>query len=327
MFRYPGESVVKAIYQDNRQLHTSDNLDRSGFVIGSYGTEMPLFMILSEREEVLAVPQISVSEAEGVYPQESAEDEARYTALVDRAVRAIKEGTLQKVVLSRQLDVPTDKTALEIFRDVLAAYPSAFCYCWYHPDVGCWIGASPEILLHYSGTILSTMSLAGTLERESGKEPSWGSKEREEQRMVTDYISEVLVREGIAVERSEVETVEAGNLWHLRTTLTGKASSEQVSSVVKALHPTPAVCGIPLQQARDFISHYEGYSRKYYTGFLGELHRGKGRETRLFVNLRCMEYLGNKARIYVGGGITSNSDPAAEWDETRAKSKTILKVL
>ncbi len=181
--------------------------------------------------------------------------------------------------------------------------------------------------MHYSGGVLSTMSLAGTLQRESGKKPSWGSKEREEQQMVTDYISEVLTGEGITVERSEVETVEAGNLWHLRTTLSGLATAEQVVSAVKALHPTPAVCGIPLQEARDFISHNEGYSRKYYTGFLGELHRGKGRETRLFVNLRCMEYLGDKARIYIGGGITSSSDPSKEWDETRAKSKTILKVL
>ncbi|NER11121.1 chorismate-binding protein [Muriicola jejuensis] len=327
MFRYPGESVVKAIYQEDRQLHRSDNLDRSGFVIGPYGTEMPLFMILSDRDEILSIPEIRVSETEGVYPPESAEEAARYAALVDRAVQAIREGTMQKVVLSRQLDVTTGKTALEIFGAVLAAYPSAFCYCWYHPEVGCWVGASPESLLHYSGGMLSTMALAGTLEKKSGKEPSWGTKEREEQQIVTNYISEVLTREGISAARSEVETVEAGNLWHLRTTLSGKASEEQVSSVVKALHPTPAVCGIPLQQARDFIGLNEGYSRRYYTGFLGELHRGKGRETRLFVNLRCMEYLGDKARIFVGGGITANSIPAAEWEETRAKSKTILKVL
>ncbi len=91
------------------------------------------------------------------------------------------------------------------------------------------------------------------------------------------------------------------------------------------MHPTPAVCGIPLDSAKQFIKQTEGYDRKYYTGFLGPCNvNGK---TNLFVNLRCAELFANNINLYIGGGITKDSIPEKEWEETELKSKTLLSVL
>ncbi len=327
VFRYPGEAVVKGIFQSDSRLHTAGNFDRSGFLVGPFGKEKPAFMILPHKTVEVSVEETRSTQTSSAESREPELEEKRYKNLVSKAVKAIEDGALNKVVLSRQFEVTTGKSALDIFSALLPAYPSAFCYCWYHPEAGCWVGATPETLLRYAKGVFSTMSLAGTLEKKAGEEPGWGPKEREEQQMVTDYIAQVLSQKGIQARQSAVETAEAGNLWHLRTTLSGEVSADQVPALISALHPTPAVCGIPLQDAREFILENEGYSRGYYTGFLGELHKEQGQETRLFVNLRCLEYLEDRARIFVGGGITADSDPEKEWEETRAKGRTMLRVL
>ncbi|GGD37730.1 hypothetical protein GCM10011361_01000 [Muriicola marianensis] len=308
-------------------MYAPVDLTRSGFIVSPFRKDNPAFMILPDRiveatDQTTKIKGVTTAES-----TESVEEANRYKDLVRRAVQTIRKGNLKKVVLSRPMEVPTGKSALEIFESLLAAYPSAFCYCWYHPEVGCWLGATPETLVHFSKSEFRTVALAGTLKKEEGKTPAWGPKEKEEQGIVTDYIRAALSEMGIKTETSAVETVAAGSLWHLKTTLTGKVDSDQVGEVIRALHPTPAVCGIPLKEAQNFIRENEGYARGYYTGYLGELHREKEGETRLFVNLRCMEFLGDRARIFVGGGITASSDEQKEWEETRAKSQTVLRVL
>lgn len=80
--------------------------------------------------------------------------------------------------------------------------------------------------------------------------------------------------------------------------------------VLDELHPTSAVCGMPKHQALEFILAHEGYDRQFYSGFLGPVHM-EGRSS-LFVNLRCMQLAADYASLYVGGGITAQSDPASE---------------
>ncbi|MEA3463441.1 MAG: chorismate-binding protein, partial [Bacteroidota bacterium] len=90
-------------------------------------------------------------------------------------------------------------------------------------------------------------------------------------------------------------------------------------------HPTPAVAGQPKEDAICFIKQLEPHDRDYYTGFLGPLqHRGA---TDLFVNLRCMKITPSFISLYVGGGITLESDPAEEWNETRLKAQSLLKIM
>jgi len=112
------------------------------------------------------------------------------------------------------------------------------------------------------------------------------------------------------------------------------------------LHPTPAVCGLPKESAKQFILEHEDYNREFYTGFLGELNcettiaPRSGRRnienrayavsrtsTQLYVNLRCMQLKNQQAIIYVGGGITEGSNAESEWEETVSKSLVIKSIL
>jgi isochorismate synthase len=95
--------------------------------------------------------------------------------------------------------------------------------------------------------------------------------------------------------------------------------------LVEALHPTPAVAGQPKDEAIRYIKELEPHDREYYTGFLGPVT--KDREMDLFVNLRCMKVTPEFLALYVGGGITLDSDPADEWEETRLKAESLLQIL
>ena len=126
---------------------------------------------------------------------------------------------------------------------------------------------------------------------------------------------------------SPIETIKAGNVLHLLTKIYGalKLDKYNLKNFINALHPTPAICGIPRKKAKQFILDSEGYNREFYTGFLGELNSEERSE--LYVNLRCMQLKQNNAIIYVGGGITKDSIPEKEWIETVNKTNTIKKVL
>jgi isochorismate synthase len=160
-----------------------------------------------------------------------------------------------------------------------------------------------------------------------GKEPTWGAKEKEEQEMVTQYIKDVLKDKVEDLCVSQTRNSRAGQLWHLRSDVSAQIEAGQTKEIINTLHPTSAVCGMPLQEARKFILENEGYERKFYTGYLGELNLGSKSDIQLYVNLRCMELVEGKALIYVGGGITANSDPDKEWQETIEKSHTMLNIL
>ena len=328
IFSYPDDSRVKAILQKDAVVHTSSDFTESGFVFSPFGDDLPTVLLKSDRTlEASLEENLRVLPGDPLVFRAEETEKEQYKQLVKGAVDAIRAGKLKKVVLSRRIEVGTSKSALEIFTDLLYRYPTAFCYCWYHPAVGCWAGATPEILLQVAGSQFTTVALAGTMEKSGSVKPEWKEKEKDEQQLVTNYIVEVLNDEGIEVKSSEVETIAAGSLQHLKTTLTGNLSEWQTTRLIKALHPTPAVCGIPLDHAKNYILKNEGSSRKYYTGFLGELNVEEALQTRLFVNLRCVELSADKALIHVGGGITLDSDPDKEWEETIAKSHTVLRAL
>ena len=98
----------------------------------------------------------------------------------------------------------------------------------------------------------------------------------------------------------------------------------QLYELLKALHPTPAVGGMPKDLSKEFILQNEGYDRTFYAGFMGF---DNGNEAEYFVNLRCAQLFSNKVKLYVGGGIMPDSIPEKEWKETEMKSKTIGELL
>jgi len=95
--------------------------------------------------------------------------------------------------------------------------------------------------------------------------------------------------------------------------------------MLKLLHPTSAVCGMPLEPALDFLRDHEGYDREFYSGFLGPVNL-EGASS-LFVNLRCMQLFETSARVYAGAGVTADSDPEKENEEVDMKIQTLSQLI
>ncbi|WP_306642434.1 chorismate-binding protein [Sanyastnella coralliicola] len=239
---------------------------------------------------------------------------------IKKAIEQIIESDLDKVVLSTITFKADLKPSADWLQSLKKNHPNTFVYCLYHPEAGCWMGATPEILVSADGDRFKTMSLAGTRKYEDDTIP-WGQKESLEQSIVTDYIKARL-KEGGAEELriSRPETVRFGDLEHIRSELRFK--TDDISRTLDLLHPTPAVCGTPLDTAYEAITALEDHDRKWYTGYLG-WHDDQG-DSYFYVNLRCFEVYSNGILGYTGGGITFDSLPNEEWDETRHKLNALL---
>mgnify|MGYP005853649915 CR=1 FL=1 len=244
--------------------------------------------------------------------------------LVTEGISSIKNDEFQKVVLSRKIVLKQHISIVETFQNLITNYPTAFRYLFFHPKLGLWMGASPEQLVKINQNKFETVALAGT--QLFSENVIWATKEVEEQQIVTDYIVSKLKKNTKNLEISAVKTIKAGNLAHLKSIISGELSTEfKANDLIQMLHPTPAVCGFPKEQAFDFILKNEGYDRKYYSGFLGEFKINS--KTDLFVNLRCLEVEKDAVNIYVGCGITKDSTPEKEFLETENKSKTMSTIL
>jgi len=121
----------------------------------------------------------------------------------------------------------------------------------------------------------------------------------------------------------------AGNLLHLKTEYNVDLKAvdfPQLGSVMlDLLHPTSAVCGMPLEKAQEFLKAHEGYDRQFYSGYLGPVNFKN--ESHMFVNLRCLQLFPKKAIVYAGAGVTIDSIPEKEWEETEMKFDTLLSVI
>jgi isochorismate synthase len=242
---------------------------------------------------------------------------------VEKAVKAIKNGTFDKVILSRVEKVSVeDKNPLAIFMSLCKRYNSAFVALVVIPGETVWLTASPELLVSLEGDTVKTVALAGT--KPASDNIAWGEKEKAEQQMVVDYVHKVLVNNCTDVQMSGPVDAIAGNIAHLKTEFTATLSTGMVY-LLEDLHPTPAVCGLPKNKALEFITKTELHKRKYYTGYLGPCNmNGK---TEWYVNLRCAELFPDRANLYIGGGITADSVPEKEWNETIMKAQTLLSVM
>lgn len=254
-----------------------------------------------------------------------------YMQQVDAIKSSIATGAFQKAVLSRIRVVKGNHLAIvpKLYQAICRRHPNAFTYL-FKSDEHFWLGASPEPLLRLREGKVSTVSLAGTrpYAEKHLNINRWTVKEVLEQEYVTRYIHDVLRAFQVKDYRvSSPYVKKAGNLLHLRTdfTLDFEKLNGRLWEFVEAMHPTPAVAGQPKEDAISFIKQLEPHDRDYYTGFMGPLlHQG---ETDLFVNLRCLKITPGYISLYVGGGITLGSDPAEEWNETRLKAQSLLKIM
>jgi len=325
-----------------------------GFAFAPFdtGTSPVLFLKADfEREVNFNHPQIDISDlkclpelpenkegfAYEAAPGES--DAAEYREKVQQVIQRIRKGEARKVVLSRRklLGKITESNYFSAFKKLSISHSDAMINMVYIPEnKQVWIGASPEVLVSQNSSgLFTTMSLAGTQSAFdlAGKEIKpvdalWTHKEIEEQAIVGRYIINCLKK--IRVREFEEEgpkTVKAGNLLHLRTFYSidnREVNFPNLSSVMlNLLHPTPAICGMPKENAEKIIEDIEGYDREFYSGYLGPVNVKA--ESHLFVNLRTLKVEDGMVYVYAGGGITEDSQPEKEWAETEMKMDTITR--
>lgn len=254
---------------------------------------------------------------------------ASYFEALDKLLERLNAGKLQKAILSRVIHEtkPKDFDLLNSFENLCQQYPQAFTHICAHPELGIWMGATPELLLHKKESKISIMALAGTQAAQGEATYQWRAKEIEEHQLVGQHIEAVASQNNCTLkQKSNPENLLAGRVVHLCTQYEFEANEQfDLKDFLKKLHPTPAVGGLPVAAGLNAIHDLEPYNRKYYCGFLGEINEQQ--DAHLFVNLRCMQVDNEKIAIFVGGGITAASQAEEEWQETILKSKTMVDVL
>jgi len=259
-----------------------------------------------------------------------------YLSLVELTIGAIEKNHFQKAVPSRRIEISLKDSfdPVSSFLGLCNAYTNAFTSLVSIPNVGTWLGATPEVLLEVEGeNVFKTVAIAATQKRDPEKttgDTAWTQKEIEEQAMVSRYIincfKKIRLRE---FEEKGPKTIEAGNLLHLKTEYSvdmTEANFPQLGTVMlDLLHPTSAVAGMPKENVLSFLKENEGFDREFFSGFLGPINIQNA--SRIFVNLRCMQLFENSAFLYAGAGITEDSVPEKELLETELKFNTLLNVI
>lgn len=321
LYRYPGSKDFELIAQNEEKANTS-------FVFYPFekSVEYPEIRISGKSITINGKKELQSLQLTDALLSKcnsySAVEKAEYIVLLKKLIDELKSSKLTKLVLSRALFVEKDLHSLVIplLSEITDLYPSAFVYLFVHPIAGIWIGASPETLLEGKQQSFKTMSLAGT--KSTDKPSSWSEKEIQEQALVSEFILDQLAGLGVKEIRQDGPyDKEAGNVTHLCTNFEFD-STQSVEKLLNVLHPTPAVCGLPRNEAKQLIKKLETWDRAYYTGYCGT--QDIQGNYRFFVNLRCAQLFKEGAKIYVGGGVLEDSNAEAEWLETEMKSKTIL---
>ena len=343
IYRLPYSSEAIRIECDNviRLQSIDDIRGRKGFVMIPYDLESGHDVLLFEgTQQPTPITQQLTPNTQP--PAQITQNPSSYAKAFAAFMSALQKGEFTKLVLSRASEWEWDDNEEELMAAFYRAcnlYPRMMIYLAQIPGEGVWMGCTPEILVSGSGTHYRTMALAGTMSVPDTipvKNIVWSQKNRKEQEIVADYIRDCVSPYARILEEEGPYTSRAGQLVHLKTEfhLAPKPNEGEQSiinyqlsiiNLIKALHPTPAVCGLPAKEAAAFIRENEGYDREYYSGVVGMLDEEN--ETNLFVNLRCGHFHDGKAILYGGGGILKDSTLGSEWNETNWKMNTILQIL
>ena len=331
-------TIVQQTEGEPAELWSCQELNgRQGFVIAPFEvtSEQPILLI---RPDMVQTVDLQAGAPQCVIPLAASSRPAggnRTTYAIDFANfhSQLNLGTFQKIVLARCADEQkVTATPVDLFLRACERYPRMMIALVWTEKSGCWLTATPEILLEGKDDAWRTIALAGTMRLEGenpegeGEGVTWSIKNIQEQRIVTTYITECLEQYTSDFREEGPHTVRAANLVHLRSDFTFSLPDRRhIGDLLHTLHPTPAVCGLPKRETFQFIVRHEHMPRRYYSGFMGMLNPDQ--ETHLYVSLRCMNIEADVCHLYAGGGLLKDSTEEQEWNETEAKLETMRRIL
>ncbi len=287
-------------------------------------------------DEIAELPAMRpVGDQPGVVASRRTTTEAEWAAGIEAAVDRIEAGELRKVVLAVALAVTLENEvaisdALERLR---RSYPDCFRFLIQPSDEAGFFGVPPERLVRLDGGHARTEALAGTVARGDTPEEDAAladsllesEKLQHEQALVAEAIEERLAPLG-EVTVAEQGVRKLANVQHLHTPIEADLDGDaHVLDLVDAIHPTPAVGGLPPETAERVIRETETFERGWYAAPVGWFDADGDGE--FAVGIRSAVAGGRRATLFAGNGIVADSDPADEWEEVGLKFEPILAAL
>lgn len=265
---------------------------------------------------------------------------------VENIISELKGNEFEKTIACRRICGKDNIDIKQSFLNLAEKLPSAFIFLFITPLSGCWIGASPEMLLKSNGNIVETYALAGTrpmsksdskvhtIDYDSSKndfmDNPWDDKNIKEHRIVAEYIGEIFKKWQLDPTFSDLSTRKAGNVEHIFQAIKAEFKPDfdidfNLTKFLAEFSPTPALCGMPKDKSLTRICKLENFDREYYGGFCGVFEDIK--DFSFYVILRSLKFNSTKWCFFAGGGITAHSSPGKEWEETELKLSGILSKL
>ncbi|QKY18989.1 isochorismate synthase [Halolamina sp. CBA1230] len=287
-------------------------------------------------EDIADLPAMRpVGDPPGVVASRRTTTEAEWTESIEAAVERIEAGELRKVVLAVALAVTLEEavTIPDTLERLRRSYPDCFRFLVQPTDEAGFFGVPPERLVRLDGRHARTEALAGTVargetpEEDAALADSLRSSEKlqHEQALVAEAIEDHLAPMG-AVSVGEQGVRKLATVQHLHTPIEADLDDDRhVLDLVEALHPTPAVGGMPPETAERVIRETETFERGWYASPVGWFDADGDGE--FAVAIRAAVAGGRRATLFGGNGIVADSDPAAEWEEVVMKFEPILAAL
>jgi isochorismate synthase len=255
-------------------------------------------------------------------------DQETWSRQVEDIRRKIQDGRFEKVVAARHcvVELETGAGSLDVLKRLEARFPGCTRFALWQGDAA-FLGATPELLVSRRGLSVLSEALAGSTEHGDGARMMASSKEREEHQLVVQAILKALEPFCSSLRSAPEPSVrELPNVLHMQTPIEGHLrESTHVLSLVQALHPTPAVGGVPTNEAIQWIVEHEALARGWYSAPVGWTDASGDGE--FVVALRSGLLRDGKAWVYAGAGIMADSDPDAEYAETELKMQALLGAL
>lgn len=316
------ESKSKYYFTVNRFIHQEDDIAQVLAEINQ--TEQTLFSTPSTeqiKQTVIATKEIAPD---------------RWKQSVQKAVDEIKENRAKKIVLAREMRLKLNREAniTEMLRKLIATQPNSYIFAFEHGD-NCFLGATPERLVRVEGEKLLSTCLAGTAPRGKTKEADEkiardllnDEKNREEHDYVVQMIKQSIEKycQEIDVPKEPV-VYPLRNLQHLFTPVTAKLKRDYtVFDIIKQLHPTPALGGVPRTKALAFIRNEELLDRGWYGAPIGWLDSNGNSEFAVAIRSGLVQK--DEVSLFAGCGVMRDSNPEMEYEETNVKFLPMLEIM